>query len=128
MARERGQASVELVAAIPVLLPASPARRGSIDVGGALAATAGLALTVFGVVRAPEEGWGSTATLGAIAGGITLLAGFVVIQAARREPLRQRRTAARGPPPKGPGWWAAQPTGLLPPHRLDPLRRPLPRC
>ena len=45
-------------------MPAAPARRGSIDLGGALTATAGLALTVFGVVRAPEEGWGSAATLG----------------------------------------------------------------
>ena len=73
--------------AIPALLPAAPARRGSIDLGGALTATAGLALTVFGVVRAPEEGWGSLATLGAIAGGLALLAAFVAIQATRREPL-----------------------------------------
>ena len=79
--------AIGVLAAIPALLPAAPARRGSIDVGGALAATAGLALTVFGVVRAPEEGWGSAATLGAIAGGIALLAAFVAIQAARREPL-----------------------------------------
>src|SRR5919112_4220262 len=73
--------------AIPALLPAAPARRGSIDIGGALTATAGLALTVYGVVRAPEEGWGSAATLGAIAGGLALLAGLVAIQASRPEPL-----------------------------------------
>jgi hypothetical protein len=54
---------------------------------GAITATAGLALTVFGVVRAPEEGWGSAATLLTIAGGVALLAGFVALQAARREPL-----------------------------------------
>src|SRR5688572_31406414 len=79
--------AIGVLAAIPALLPASPARRGSIDIGGALAATGGLGLTVFGVVRAPEEGWASAATLGAIAGGIALLAAFVAIQAARREPL-----------------------------------------
>src|ERR687898_1006536 len=79
--------AIGVLAATPALLPAAPARRGSIDIGGALAATAGLALTVFGVVRAPEEGWGSLATLGAIAGGLALLAAFVAIQAARREPL-----------------------------------------
>src|SRR5215217_4760543 len=79
--------AIGVLAAIPALLPASPARRGSIDIGGALAATAGLALTVYGVVRAPEEGWSSAATLGAIAGGLALLAAFVAIQAARREPL-----------------------------------------
>jgi MFS family permease len=76
-----------VIAVTPGLMPSAPARRGSIDVGGALTATAGLALTVFGVVRAPEEGWGSAATLLAIAGGLLLLAVFVTIQAARREPL-----------------------------------------
>ena len=52
-----------VLAVTPGLMPAAPARRGSIDVAGALTATAGLALTVFGIVRAPEEGWGSAATL-----------------------------------------------------------------
>ncbi len=46
------------LALIPSLMPAAPARRGSIDFGGALTATAGLALTVFGIVRAPEVGLG----------------------------------------------------------------------
>jgi len=62
-------------------------RRGSVDVAGALTATAGLALTVFGIVRAPEEGWGSAATLLAIAGGVILLTVFVSLQARVREPL-----------------------------------------
>src|SRR4051794_17932493 len=86
-----------VLVAIPALLPASSARRGSIDIGGALAATAGLALTVYGVVRAPEEGWGSAATLGAIAGGLAPLAAVVALPAARRGP------------PVGPG-------NLRPPH------------
>ena len=76
-----------VLAVTPGLMPSGPARRGSIDLAGALTATAGLALTVFGIVRAPEEGWGSTATLLTIAGGVALLAGFVAIQATRREPL-----------------------------------------
>src|SRR3954453_1937313 len=57
-----------VLAVTPSLMPAAPARRGSIDVAGAVTATTGLALTVFGIVRAPEEGWGSTATLLTIAG------------------------------------------------------------
>jgi EmrB/QacA subfamily drug resistance transporter len=71
----------------PSLMPSAPGRRGSIDTAGALTATAGLALTVFGIVRAPEEGWGSAATLAAIGGGLALLAAFVAIQGSRREPL-----------------------------------------
>ena len=76
-----------VLAAIPALMPDAPARRGSIDLAGALTATAGLAATVFGIVRAPEEGWGSSVTLRTIAGGLAALAVFVAIQARRREPL-----------------------------------------
>jgi EmrB/QacA subfamily drug resistance transporter len=76
-----------VLAVSPALMPGAPARRGSIDIGGALTATAGLALTVFGIVRAPEEGWGSSATLLAIGGGLALLAAFLGLQATRREPL-----------------------------------------
>ena len=76
-----------VLAVTPGLMPSAPARRGSIDFGGALTATAGLALTVFGVVRAPDEGWGSTATLLTIAGGLVLLVLFVAIQGGRAEPL-----------------------------------------
>ena len=76
-----------VLAVTPGLMPGAPARRGSIDLLGALTATAGLALTVFAIVRAPEEGWGSTATLVGIGGGIALLASFLIVQAVRAEPL-----------------------------------------
>ena len=76
-----------VLALIPSLMPSAPARRGSIDLAGALTATAGLALAVFGIVRAPEQGWGASATLLAIGAGLVLLAAFVAIQSARREPL-----------------------------------------
>jgi EmrB/QacA subfamily drug resistance transporter len=76
-----------VLALTPGLMPAAASRRGSVDVAGAITATAGLALTVFGIVRAPEEGWGSAATVVSIAAGLALLALFVAIQARRREPL-----------------------------------------
>jgi MFS family permease len=76
-----------VLALVPGVMPAVAARRGSIDVVGALTATAGLALTVFGIVRAPDEGWGSLTTLAAIGGGLLLLGLFVAVQATRREPL-----------------------------------------
>jgi len=75
------------LALIPGLMPAVAARRGSIDLAGAVTATAGLALTVFSIVRAPEEGWGSAATLVTLAGGVGLLTLFVALQAKLREPL-----------------------------------------
>jgi EmrB/QacA subfamily drug resistance transporter len=76
-----------VLAVTPALMPGAAARRGSLDLGGAATATAGLALTVFGIVRAPEQGWGSAETLVAIGVGLVLVAAFVAIQAGRREPL-----------------------------------------
>jgi MFS family permease len=76
-----------VLAVTPRMMPGAPARRGTVDVLGAATATAGLAATVFAIVRAPVEGWGSPATLLVLAGGLALLALFVAIQAARREPL-----------------------------------------
>jgi EmrB/QacA subfamily drug resistance transporter len=79
--------ALAVLAVTPALMPSAAARRGSIDLAGAVTATAGLALTVFAIVRAPEEGWGSPATLLALAGGLALLALFVALQASLREPL-----------------------------------------
>src|SRR5215207_9021023 len=76
-----------VLAVTPGLMPAVRARRGSIDFAGAVTATAGLALAVCAIVRAPEQGWGSSVTLLTIAGGVALLVAFVAIQAVRREPL-----------------------------------------
>ncbi|WP_214411555.1 MFS transporter [Sphaerisporangium fuscum] len=78
---------VATLLAAPALLPAVGGRRGSVDVLGAIAVTAGLALAVFAIVRAPEQGWGSAATVLELAGAVVLLALFLVIQRAVREPL-----------------------------------------
>ncbi|GCB44006.1 hypothetical protein SNL152K_1291 [Streptomyces sp. NL15-2K] len=69
------------------LLPAVAPRRGAIDVLGAAAVTAGLALAVFAVVRAPETGWGATQTVLELLGAAGLLALFFVIQRTVRQPL-----------------------------------------
>lgn len=75
------------LAAVPTLLPSTPAQRGRIDLLGAVTITGGVAAIVFGVVRAPEEGWGSTATILVLAGGIALIGLFVVTQSAVKAPL-----------------------------------------
>ncbi|MGA5287115.1 MFS transporter [Streptomyces pseudogriseolus] len=69
------------------LLPAVAPRRGAIDVLGAAAVTAGLALAVFAVVRAPEIGWGATQTVLELVGAAALLALFFVLQRTMRRPL-----------------------------------------
>src|SRR5215207_2886766 len=75
------------LALTPRLMPSVPARRRSVDLVGATLATGGLAALVFAIVRAPEQGWGSTATIAVGAAGFAALALFVTVEAARREPL-----------------------------------------
>ncbi|MEY7973801.1 MFS transporter [Saccharomonospora xinjiangensis] len=79
--------AVVAMLAAPALMPTGSAQRGSIDVFGAVTVTAGLALAVYGIVRAPDAGWGSVETLVALGAAVALLAGFVVIQSKRRTPL-----------------------------------------
>ncbi|MEV6868847.1 MFS transporter [Streptosporangium subroseum] len=75
------------LAAVPALLPAVQGKRGSVDVLGAIAVTAGIALAVYAIVRAPEQGWSSATTLLELAGAVALLILFLVIQRMVREPL-----------------------------------------
>ena len=75
------------LALTPGLMPSAPARRGSVDVVGAVLATGGLATLVFAIVRAPQQGWGSTGTLLVGGVGLAALGLFVAVQRARREPL-----------------------------------------
>jgi EmrB/QacA subfamily drug resistance transporter len=69
------------------LLPDVAGRRGSVDVLGAVAVTAGLALAVLSVVRAPEVGWGSTGTVLGLIGAAVLLLLFFLVQRTGRAPL-----------------------------------------
>ncbi|PKV78535.1 MFS transporter [Nocardia fluminea] len=73
--------------AVPLLMPAAPARKGSIDIAGSVTVTAGLAAAVYAIVQAPEVGWTSGETWGVLAAAAALLAGFVAIQSWRSEPL-----------------------------------------
>lgn len=57
------------------------------DVLGAATVTAAMIVGVYGVVTAPEEGWGSLRTLSVLGGSIGLLAAFVVVEAVQKEPL-----------------------------------------
>lgn len=77
------------VAAIPMLLPRD--RRDSTSRGfglfGTALATSGLALLVYGLVQAPEHGWGSIRTISYLALAVALLVGFVLNEARTSDPL-----------------------------------------
>ncbi|MQY07889.1 MFS transporter [Actinomadura macrotermitis] len=79
------------LAVVPALLPAVPGRRSGLDLAGAAAVTGGLALAVYAIVQAPGKGWTSAATLLELGGAILLLAAFVAVQRALRNPLMPLR-------------------------------------
>ncbi|MDF0531673.1 MFS transporter [Tsukamurella sp. 8F] len=57
------------------------------DALGAVLATAGVLLLVYGIVEAPEAGWGSASTILRLVGGAALLIAFVVDERMHRNPL-----------------------------------------
>jgi DHA2 family multidrug resistance protein-like MFS transporter len=66
------------VVAVIWLMPESRSeRRPSIDVVGVLLSSAGLTAVTYGTIEASQDGWASATVLGAIAGGLVILAAFV---------------------------------------------------
>lgn len=57
------------------------------DLLGALSVTAGLVMLVYGVVKAPENGWASAQTIGFLSGAAVLLAAFIAIELRAQDPL-----------------------------------------
>jgi len=59
----------------------------TLDIPGAVAITAGLALLVYGLVDAVEAGWTSGTTILRVVGALVLIAAFVVIELRTSRPL-----------------------------------------
>jgi EmrB/QacA subfamily drug resistance transporter len=77
-------------AAIAPTLLAESRREGlerNFDVAGAITSTAGLVLLVYAVVKAVDNGWGSTTTIVMLAIAAVLLVAFAVIETRARQPL-----------------------------------------
>lgn len=78
-------AGVALLA--PRFIPEPARQRDRFDLAGAISATAGLALMVFGVSRAADHGWTDLLTAGPLAAGVVGLVVFVAIEARTASPL-----------------------------------------
>jgi EmrB/QacA subfamily drug resistance transporter len=85
---------VNLVIAIPATLAAFsllhnqvPEHRAHIDIPGTVTATTGLFAIVYGLANAQTHAWTAPLTIGMLAAGAVLLAGFVLIQSRSRNPL-----------------------------------------
>jgi EmrB/QacA subfamily drug resistance transporter len=63
------------------------ARLAIFDVPGAVLATAGMLLLVYALVRAPQQGWASTRTVGELATAAVVLTAFAAWELRRRDPL-----------------------------------------
>ena len=69
-------------------LPAAAARTGtSLDLPGAVTATAGMVAVVYGLAGASTTGWTTSRTLGSLALGLVLLGTFAITERRVRSPL-----------------------------------------
>ncbi len=80
-------AALALVA-VALLIPESrdPAA-GRVDLPGGVLSTAGLVVFVYGIIEAPDKGWGSGLVIAALAAGVVLLAAFAAWQLRARYPM-----------------------------------------
>ncbi|WP_300681789.1 MFS transporter [Nocardioides sp.] len=89
-----------VLAVVPRLIGETPRRHGRFDLVGAVSATGGAVALVFTLVKAPEWGWTSAATLGGIALALALFALLVLTEQRHPHPLlrpallRNRRRVA----------------------------------
>ncbi|MFI6485121.1 MFS transporter [Nonomuraea sp. NPDC050663] len=72
-------------------------RPGWLDLPGAVTATAGIGLLIYGLTRGQQDGFATPATLGLLCAAGVLMAGFVLIQRRSPGPLIPWRILARGP-------------------------------
>jgi EmrB/QacA subfamily drug resistance transporter len=75
-------------------LVAGDRERGSLDIVGAVIATAAVGAVVYGLTSGNTDGWGAPATIGCFAAGAALLALFAVRERVYRAPLVPTRVLA----------------------------------
>lgn len=87
----------------PRVLGETRGRAGKLDLPGAITATAGMSLLVFGLIHAASTSWGNPYTVAALLGGVFLLGIFLIIESRSERalmPLRlfsnRNRSAAYG--------------------------------
>jgi EmrB/QacA subfamily drug resistance transporter len=87
-------ALVLVVASLPVIPESHDKGQRHFDVLGAVLATGGGALLVYGFTQASVQSWTAASTLGSIAAAIALLAAFVASQARGTHPMLPLRIVA----------------------------------
>ncbi|MEV6740208.1 MFS transporter [Streptomyces sp. NPDC051104] len=78
----------------PMYINESERHPGRFDIAGALTSTAGMASLVYGFIRASEDGWRDSVTIGSFATAVVLLLAFALIERRAREPITPLRMFA----------------------------------
>ncbi|MEU2157221.1 MFS transporter [Streptomyces sp. NPDC019396] len=76
-----------IVLAAPRWIAESPRRPGTFDIAGALTATAGMVLLVYGFIRAAQDGWRDALTIASFALAIVVLALCSRVERRSRQPV-----------------------------------------
>jgi len=81
--------ALAVLAVVWLRMPATPGQTGGrrLDVAGALAAVLGLGGVVYGLIESSSRGLGSPSVIAALAGGVLVLAAFLVIERRLRRPM-----------------------------------------
>jgi predicted MFS family arabinose efflux permease len=78
----------------PMYINESRRHPGRFDIAGALTSTAGMASLVYGFIRAAEDGWRDSLTIGSFGAAVALLLAFGIIETRAREPITPLRMFA----------------------------------
>lgn len=83
-----------VAAVAPRVLPRSAARGGHLDVPGAVTVTAATTALVYGLVRAPTDGWTDPVTVACLAIAALLFVVFILVETRTKTPLMPLRLLA----------------------------------
>jgi EmrB/QacA subfamily drug resistance transporter len=82
---------IAVVVATPLFVAETPRLPGRFDLAGAVTSTAGVALFVYGFIRAAADGWGDRTALAAFGAAAVALAAFLLIETRARQPITPLR-------------------------------------
>ncbi|HMD91871.1 MAG TPA: MFS transporter [Trebonia sp.] len=85
---------IAVVALTPLFVAETPRQPGRFDLAGAITSTAGVALLVYGFIRAASDGWGNSVALASFGIAIVLLAAFLLTETRAAQPITPLRLFA----------------------------------
>ncbi|MGV9452357.1 MFS transporter [Streptomyces sp. NPDC003635] len=78
----------------PLYINESERHTGRFDIAGAMTSTLGMASLVYGFIRAADEGWRDSLTIGSFIAAVVLLLAFAFIEGRAKEPITPLRMFA----------------------------------